>query len=470
MPRFDSNGNLYAGIGGGDASINGRIIASNAGGTCPLSAGVAILQVGAQLYTCTVDGEARVFDPQGANELAAGGGVYAAKFNGVVRVSNDPQTYPGWGVGDVGPDGSVLLLTPDGLFNGRLVRDLQSLGGPWWSGLGAHFRPIQSDDIQAPTVLPGAIYGYRRRGDYCCYLHESGQFIVQHLNRLVGKVLSSGLSGAFRPDLVVLPDGMLAVTYSRTEGERPGDLAVWHLSPADLNQEIKVTPPPPPPPPPPPKEIIVNPTTVGVVDGKLVDPHAYIDALREGQPADRWREVLTAMEPHIYKFGLGFQKGSDGVHRGRAFFPHAGCRDVRPRPDHPDEMRLGVRQEPAAWESYVDIVHGEQWAWEHQSGPEYVPIGDVIDPPPPPPPSDVTKRLEALEGLTRQQSLMIIAQQADHANLKRAFDLMVEADTKEFDRLDRLFLQLRDRKMRAKGGTGRTFGHAHGFDVEVIPE
>lgn len=94
----------------------------------------------------------------------------------------------------------------------------------------------------------------------------------------------------------------------------------------------------------------------GVVDGVLVDPHAFFDALVAGTDPNDWVAVLNAIEPDLWACGVGQQRDSNGNVRGRLFLPTAECPDASPPPD--DEMAkfLGVRQEEACWNHFVDIV------------------------------------------------------------------------------------------------------------------
>lgn len=221
----------------------------------------------------------------------------------------------------------------------------------------------------------------------------------------------------------------------------------------------------------PPKELPAS--SVGVVDGVLRDPRAYIESFFARYPAYWWQDVFYALAPHLFKYGLGMQNSSAGVPRGRIYFPHAGCRDVRPRPG---EEKLGVRQEPAAWESWVDTVAGDnpsaypdpssRWVWERRTGPDYVPIGTPIDPPPPPPSTDLVKRvtvLEAAVGDLRSElgsaRNAIIALSHDFDGLK---SLVLE--------LEDLVVKVRDRKLKAEGSTSRSLGHSHNVRLSVVPE
>jgi hypothetical protein len=222
MPRFNSRGDWCAGIGGGSVRVNDTQIATNAGQACWLDDDHVLYQQGAHLETYNVRTGAYVrdFDAEGANEIAAGGGVYAAKFSGVLRVKHldgSVSPYPGYFVGDVGPDGSFVMLGPDGTVQGQVVRFVQVLGGGAWSGLDSNYRPVQSPGVSVPQVIDGRTYGFRRAGAFCCYQTEDARLIVQHIDRKVGKVFRN-VPNAYRPDLVQRGD-QLCVIYATDEGE-----------------------------------------------------------------------------------------------------------------------------------------------------------------------------------------------------------------------------------------------------------
>lgn len=225
----------------------------------------------------------------------------------------------------------------------------------------------------------------------------------------------------------------------------------------------------------PPKEL--PPSSVGVVDGILMDPKAYIESFFARYAAYWWQDVFYALAPHLYKYGLGMQNSSSGVPRGRVYFPHKGCRDVRPRPG---EEKLGVRQEPAAWESFVDTVAGDnpaiypdktsRWVWERRTGPDYVPLGTVIDPPPPPPGTDLEKRVTVLEAAVGDLRTQVANELAAVRNKIDGFRHDLEQIKGLVLELEAEIVKVRDRKLKVDGSTGRTLGHSHGVRLAVVPE
>src|SRR5262245_61538922 len=127
MPRFSPVGDVWAGIGDNIVSLNGIEVARG-GAACALDAQGGIYQIRSSLYVYNVQGRTQqLIDSQGANDLRAGNGIYEATFNNVLRISNPPGTYPGCYCGDVGFDGTCLIIGPDGMFQGQPLITLQSV-------------------------------------------------------------------------------------------------------------------------------------------------------------------------------------------------------------------------------------------------------------------------------------------------------------------------------------------------------
>jgi hypothetical protein len=253
MPRLNSRGDLAAGVGGDRVSLwlrdkpAPRVIASNAGGACFLADDLLLYQQGAHLDVCQLwNGEIVTLDSQGAFELAAGGGVYAAKFTDGVRISNHPASrFIGNGVGDVGPDGDVLLKDPDGTFQGQLLADIQALGDGHWSALDRTYTPTQSAGVLPIVGVTGPVYGLHRHGDFCVYLQPGVGVIVRYLDQPIGLVLAQP-NAAYRPDLVRVGDDLI-VAYAEREGEDPLSLRRFVVPVADLIHRLDTPAPIPVP-------------------------------------------------------------------------------------------------------------------------------------------------------------------------------------------------------------------------------
>lgn len=109
----------------------------------------------------------------------------------------------------------------------------------------------------------------------------------------------------------------------------------------------------------------------GIVDGVCVDPEKYFFSLVAGtSPAnDNYIAVLNRIGPDLYKYGIGQQKNSGGVPRGRLFMPWSQCPNAAPRNAH--EEFLGVNQDapccgigdvPCKKVDCVDFS-GNVWTW-----------------------------------------------------------------------------------------------------------
>lgn len=94
----------------------------------------------------------------------------------------------------------------------------------------------------------------------------------------------------------------------------------------------------------------------GVADGLLVDPQAFFNALVGDADPNTWDAVLNAIEPQLWGCGVGQQRDSGGTVRGRLFLPTDACPNAAPPADDPEAMFLGVRQERACWQHFVDVV------------------------------------------------------------------------------------------------------------------
>lgn len=110
-----------------------------------------------------------------------------------------------------------------------------------------------------------------------------------------------------------------------------------------------------------------------------INPRTYFEGLIAGRGIGNWQQTMNEIESELWACGIGQQKDSSGVPRGRLFLPHASCPDAAP---DPQDARLGVKQDPNCWDQLghaVDIVVGSICTGGGGGG----------TPPPPPPPPPV---------------------------------------------------------------------------------
>jgi hypothetical protein len=125
----------------------------------------------------------------------------------------------------------------------------------------------------------------------------------------------------------------------------------------------------------------------GVVDGILVNPEKYWFWLTTGEDPHNFENVMNRLGPELYKYGLGQQKSSSGVPRGRLFLPWAECPNAAPR--NPQEQYLGVNQDAPCCGigdvpcKKVDCVDQTNVKWiylDRDPQIEYQPIGQITPP------------------------------------------------------------------------------------------
>jgi hypothetical protein len=473
MPRI-SKGHIAAGVGGLQASVDGRVLAEPAGGTCWLVPGeTVIFDWNGKVYSCEKDGVPFLIDELGANSLAAGSGVYMAWFDGTVRVvrPNEPHhLFPDYYVGDISPDGSnVIIVSPQGTVDGQIVYQLQALDGSGWSGLSPHYRPIASGVAPVNTV-DGRIYGLRRKGPYALYQAEEGaRLIIQYANRPLGAILVEGLVNCFRPDLDILDDGRILIAYSKREGERPEDIVSFPIDPAilkqDLSKPVVVVPPPPPPPPPSPSEeepdvdIPDHSEVVRQVDREF--PHLLQKNTRETVKEFYWRAARRLYEKDP-KWGMLSKKSPENGQEipGAGYVAmdavtYKGTERIR-------DIISGAGDETPTKPTWGDDGKRPSNVWVE---PPPYPGQEEPQPEPEPepePPSNIEQILES-----HQQTLIVLAEGMD--NLIREFKDLGE----QFHAVKTQVAQLqgyikRGDTVELEGRTGQSFGHSHPMNIKVV--
>jgi hypothetical protein len=130
------------------------------------------------------------------------------------------------------------------------------------------------------------------------------------------------------------------------------------------------------------------------------------------------------------------------------------------------------------WDTLVDGNEGAAFpAWAREENPannppiaaRWAPAVDPgetnPEPKPEPKPADdaLAKRVEALELVAKQLNSDLSAARSEIDRLEELLD----GDDDTMAGFNRRLVALEHRKLRAKGGTSRAWGHAHEFDVEV---
>lgn len=234
------------GLGGGTVSIDGRPIASPAGGAAWVTDDLLIYQIcrGGVCVLETFDarnGLVTEVADAGANEIAAGGGVWAAWRAGFGLFTSFGLHLPDAGPATVGPDGviaykpqhqsfgPVVMRAPDGSTRTLIdtaPRDLQLLGGDRaiWA---FHDSRIGVSGIPLPVTLDSTGGLWRPRavsveGEWwALYFHNSARLVLHPFTSTRGYVLHQGVN-AFGHDLVA-EGSVITVGFAWNEGEQPGD-------------------------------------------------------------------------------------------------------------------------------------------------------------------------------------------------------------------------------------------------------
>jgi hypothetical protein len=289
MPRLFPDGSYCAGEGlAGDrgvTSINGNVVLGpGTSGTRALNDSEAICQLNGQLLAVDAHGRTRVVDTQGANELFAGGNVWAAKLDldhvSTYRVgrhgSITPSALPIIGVG---LDGSIAtkadhaagLVISGHHVTSSVVEDLNVFNPQtaiWREGF-----TLKSVGMPVPVDMPPIFYWFRcfkfqNQEWWCCY-QDGHRLCLRPFAKAEGYDYPSFL--VYRPDLMELA-GKARVVWARGEGEQPGDIEIrdQDLTAPRVALNTVTTPPIPVPEEPPVSLIAPN---VSAVVAKYIDLH-----------------------------------------------------------------------------------------------------------------------------------------------------------------------------------------------------
>lgn len=265
MPRFSVKGRVAAGIAGAGVSIDGKVVATTAGGEEWLNANSVVYsrkvaepdQWGVFSHDGLVE---KALDPKGANRLYGGGEVWAAWTPSGIR-SNLHPAMPAAGLFGVGPDGTMafcrnfgsgvglVLRAPDGAeveLTTTAVKDVQVLGrrDALWVAAGRikSSLPLAGDPITPVGYCEVPRLTSSPTQTFLIYFNSDAvgeRLVVQtKWDSPVGYTLleapPNGLR-AFRPDLKWL-DGKLYAVWSVTEGAGPASIRKVEV---DLTQPVK---------------------------------------------------------------------------------------------------------------------------------------------------------------------------------------------------------------------------------------
>ena len=254
MPRLNRTGDIGAGIGGLQVSINRQVIAEPAGESEWATDGrLAYVHHGTGIKL----GFETIY-PGGANFLRAGGGLVGwsvrERIDGVerwvTRFSDGQPAMLDVVIAGIGPD-ATIHVTEDGLTHGVHAASFQALpGGRWTAVRYGDYRPVDSSGVPPAALPSGPIYGLRRTYDdrFIVYSNDDGRIRVQHrddtkrgyfLREQDGTII---VSNAFRPDIVVLSDETIKVTYSISEGEIPAHIRDFIVHQSQLVEDVGGTP------------------------------------------------------------------------------------------------------------------------------------------------------------------------------------------------------------------------------------
>lgn len=427
MPRLNRRGDIGAGVGGLKVSINRHVIAEPAGESEWVTDDelVYVHHVGRG----RIMAGSRVVYEGGANALRAGGGLIAWSVRErdtagierwVTRFSDGRAEMFHVVIAGIGPDGTPHV-TVDGLTHGVHAAAFQALpDGKWTAIRFGDYRPVDGPGV-LPVALPeGRIYGLRRTHDdrFVIYSTDDGRIRVQQrddvtkgyfLRDSAGNIIRSD---AFRPDIVVLPDGTMKVTYATTEGEIPEHVKDALVKPSQLVEDMRtpVQPPPPPPPDPPPPPEPPVPTIPNRLD--------VVRRVRAQYPTP-----LGSTHPQFLLDVAGEMEKETGLNCGLLRKP-GGTVITLPDGTTVSQDFLTFWLPDGVWGLDI-LADGEGAATPVWGSPEqfdgarfYDVIPGTPNPPPPPPPGEIDPKVKAYveAAITASEARLtqLITQHAEH--------------------------------------------------------
>lgn len=284
-------GQVAQGVGGGIAAYDDHAVAQPAGGTAWITDDEIVYQVcanGCQIQKFNVrTGQYSTASPSGANDLYAGGGVWAAWLGGAGVFTSTGITLPESGLGPVGPDGAIAVKV---LRNSFGPWDVLERDGSRWrltdcdahdiQLLGAHRavfmcgNTVQANGLPAPSmVLPGTLWWTRTTfvngQPWVMYQSEraGARLLVHPYDSLQGYVVTQG-GNSYAPDFMQF-GSKLRVAYATVASEAPGQVVVTDIDLSaprvNLSTLLPTTPPAITPPP-----VVVTPPQSSIPNQKSI--------------------------------------------------------------------------------------------------------------------------------------------------------------------------------------------------------
>jgi hypothetical protein len=264
MPRFNTRGDIVMGVGGHPASINNQQVTDGFGGAaCWLDDDNIIVNApgGLTRIRWSLVLARQILDPRGANEIAAGGGRYAAWLagTGVYGPWDMPESglagaNQNDGRGAASREGAIgivptrqtgiglHILLPDGsvkVYGGVVPWDLhlftyqgETIGISTIPGVGVRIFPTESTFSTSPVLLPGATFikTFVPPGSlpWLVYYAPGVGLVAHPWGGLIGYVITQGL--AFYYDAHFGADRHARVAFALNAAETPGSGEVVDLA------------------------------------------------------------------------------------------------------------------------------------------------------------------------------------------------------------------------------------------------
>jgi hypothetical protein len=262
MPRLSIHGRAAMGIAGVEGSIDTVAIPDSSGPYWLNHAQVVFIQPSINaLVAYDVTSGARWQVSGAANDVRAGGDVWAIWLAGVGLQASSGLADPAMGLLDVSRDGAIAhnnrqqdiygvdvtelsgeiwKLTPN------VISDLQLLGDK--RAIWREVSRLCTANLPASVQVPGNLWTPRAAdlgGEWwVCYFSELYGLILHPFASTIGYVICAPGVSAFNPDVMALSADVMRVAWSATQGEGPGDLRLRDVNVrTEARTEIAGAPP-----------------------------------------------------------------------------------------------------------------------------------------------------------------------------------------------------------------------------------